>query len=105
MRTNVPPLRTLLVVAVAVVLAGPLFVALVAALVSSTALALAAGLVTALLLGILALAVGWWLTCQTIATLSERLRVQTAEREAACAADQAKGELLATMSHEIRTPM
>src|SRR5687768_2659462 len=118
MPTTVPLLRGLLLGAGIVLLAGPLLVAFVVAVVAGIAPGLAAGLVVALLLGVLALAGGWWLTrrLETLATTAERLSAQHAEAqaalaerarrlEAARAADEAKGELLATMSHEIRTPM
>jgi signal transduction histidine kinase/CheY-like chemotaxis protein/HPt (histidine-containing phosphotransfer) domain-containing protein len=103
MPTNAPSLRTLILVAGAVVLVGPLLVAFVVSLVASPTLALAAGLATALLLCLLTLGGGWRLTRQieALATNAEHLSKQHAEARAALADRAHRLEAVQDVTNEI----
>ena len=103
MPTTVPSLRLLLLASGVVLLAGPLVVALVVAIVAGVAMGLAAGLAAALLLGMLALAGGWWLTRRTeaLVTAAERLSAQHVEAQAALAERARRLEAVQDVTNEI----
>jgi signal transduction histidine kinase/DNA-binding response OmpR family regulator len=83
---SAPSLRGLLLVGGSVGLAGPLVVAAAGATVASPALALAAGLAVCLLVVMLALAGGWWLS-RRLETLADATEQATSERPAGVDAD------------------